>query len=444
MKTSTWFQNKWDAYRTNFWFLPATMSLSAIAACLFLLRVDRSAGFLLPETGAGSLNAMRSVLAVLISALVTALSIVFSSTVVVLTLAASQLGPRLLRTYVRDRSNQVLIGIFSSTVFYNLTALFVVGRLEESRGIPNFTVLGGFLMTCAALFVLIYFIHHVARSIQAPNVILSVSQELLGLIRRTYPERNKSEEPLFASPLLPAKIAALHSAGSGYIQAVDAKTLLAVTTEEDLVLRTWHRPGDFVIEGEHLADIHGTGTIDEELPGSLAACFILGENRTATQDVEFVLIEIVEIAVRALSPGINDPFTAKACVDRLAEALCLLADREQPKTFHRDGEDHLRLVLDQPTFGGFCDAAFHQIRQHGASDVYVLIHLMESLNRIMLHARNDRQKEAVWRHAALVIRAGQRLPEENDREDLNLRFKLLTETFGQTPGALPPETDPAP
>lgn len=431
MKTSTWFQNRWDAYRSNFWFLPATMSLAAIATCLFLLHVDRSAGFLLPETGAGSLNAMRSVLAVLIGALVTALSIVFSSTVVVLTLAASQLGPRLLRTYVRDRSNQVLIGVFSSTVFYNLTALFVVGRLQESRGIPNLTVLGGFLMTCAALFVLIYFIHHVARNIQAPNVILSVSEELRALIRRTYPELDEGGEEQEESPVLPQKVTSLHATGTGYIQAVDERTLLVLTTEQQLVLRTWRRPGDFVIQGEHLADVHGTGIFDEELLPSLAGCFILGENRTATQDVEFVLIEIVEIAIRALSPGINDPFTAKTCVDRLAEALCLLADREQPRVFHRDGDTNLRLVLDQPTFGSFCDAAFHQIRQHGSSDVYVLIHLIESLNRIMLHARNDRQKEAIWRHAALVNNAGQSLPEEGDRQDLDRRFKLLTETFTQ-------------
>ncbi|MEA3507370.1 MAG: DUF2254 family protein [Synergistota bacterium] len=120
MKTSTWFQNTWDSFKSNFWFLPASMSLAAMLTCLVLLAIDRKTGFLLPSMGVGSLNAMRSILAVLIGALVTALSIAFSSTVVVLTLAASQLGPRLLRIYVRDRSNQALIGVFSSTVFTTL------------------------------------------------------------------------------------------------------------------------------------------------------------------------------------------------------------------------------------------------------------------------------------------------------------------------------------
>jgi len=426
MKTSTWFQNKWDSFRSNFWFLPTIMSLAAILACLILLQLDQRVGFLLPETGAGSLNSMRSVLAVLIGALVTALSIVFSSTVVVLTLAASQLGPRLLRTYVRDRSNQTLIGVFSSTVFYNLTALFVLGRLQESEGIPNFTVLVGFLMTCGALFVLIYFIHHVARNIQAPNVILNVSQELLSLIRNTYPEIEEKQEELSEETALPQNGTRISAIRSGYIQAVDIQTLMNLASEHKLVIRTLHRPGHFIIQKEALVEIYGRDIPMKEISPLIQECFILGEKRTATQDVEFVMIEIVEIAVRALSPGINDPFTARTCVDRLAEALCLLAERKQPQVYYYSEEGNLLLILDQPTFGTFCDVSFHQIRQHASSDVYVLIHMMESLYLIMSHVRNIDQKKAIWRHAEMIHNAGQKLVEESDRKDLERRFALLS------------------
>jgi uncharacterized membrane protein len=429
MKTNTWFQNKWDSFRGNFWFLPTTMSIAAIVVCLLLLQFDQRVGFILPETGAGSLNSMRSVLAVLIGALVTALSIVFSSTVVVLTLAASQLGPRLLRTYVRDRSNQVLIGIFSSTVFYNLTALFVLGRLQESGGIPNFTVLGGFLMTCAALFVLIYFIHHVARNIQVPNVILNVSQELLNLIRNTYPEiegkEAATEEVTNERSELPETVTPIHAVSSGYIQAVSTAVLMDLAKENNLVIQTMHRPGHFIIRKEVLARVHSNEPVPEEVESMIANCFILGNTRTATQDVEFVMIEIVEIAVRALSPGINDPFTARTCVDRLAEALCLLADRQQPNTDHFDDEGNLRLILDQGTFESFCGAAFHQIRQHASSDVYVLLHMMESLVRIMEHVRNIEQKKVLWHHAEMIHNAGQRLAEEWDRKDLEELFSQI-------------------
>ncbi len=436
MKTSTWFQNKWDAFHSNFWFLPATISMMAILACLFLLQLDQRVGFILPETGSGSLNSMRSVLAVLISALVTALSIVFSSTVVVLTLAASQLGPRLLRTYVRDRSNQILIGVFSSTVFYNLTALFVLGRLQESVGIPNFTILGGFLMTCAALFVLIYFIHHVARNIQAPNVILSVSQELKYLIQRTYPEITEDKKETSVKPETSDIQIPILSTRSGYIQAVDVPSLIGLASEHDMVITTLHRPGQFIIQKEPLAKVHITD-LPGELLSNIEQCFIFGDNRTATQDVEFVMIEIVEIAVRALSPGINDPFTACTCLDRLAEALCLLADREQPEIYHHDKEGNLRLILDQPTFGSFCDASFHQIRQQASSDVYVLIHMMESLQRIMTHVKTIEQKQSLWRHAEMINSAGLGLPQERDRQDLENRFKLLSFGTKDTTGTEP-------
>lgn len=435
MKTSTWFQNTWDSFRSNFWFLPALMSFGAMILCLLLLAVDRRIGFMLPFTGAGSLDSMRSILAVLIGALVTALSIAFSSTVVVLTLAASQLGPRLLRIYVRDRSNQILIGIFSSTVFYNLTALFVVGRLDDSGGVPNLTILGAFGMTCAALFVLIYFIHHVARSIQAPNVILSVAAELRVLILSTYPDQNrmgdsslqKNSEELVSQ--LPLRVGSATSSRSGYVQAVDLKNLLDLAVTHSCTVRALCRPGDFVMEGEELADIHGEEPLDEATYGLISSGFIVGNHRTATQDVEFVLAELVEIAVRALSPGINDPFTAGTCVDRLTEALRLLSERGEPNLREYDNTGKLRLLIDHVDFDRFCDTAYHQIRQHASSEPSILIHLVESFEKVMLHTKKKDQRQSLWRHACMVQRAGERLAEPDDRADVDRRFQHLETVF---------------
>jgi len=439
MKTSTWFQNKWDSFRSNFWLLPAMMSTGAMVLCLVLLSIDRRIGFILPFTGAGSLNSMRSILAVLIGALVTTLSIAFSSTVVVLTLAASQLGPRLLRIYVRDKSNQVLIGIFSSAVFYNLTALFVVGRLDDSGGVPNLTILGAFGMTCAALFVLIYFIHHVARSIQAPNVILSVAAELRSLIRTTYPDQNLLEDSSLhmdseelVSQLLPL-IGSVRSPRSGYIQAVDVKSLLNLAKAHSCTVRAIRMSGDFVMEGESLADIHGEEPLEKEIYDLITSGFIVGNYRTATQDVEFVLLELVEIAVRALSPGINDPFTARTCVDRLTEALCLFSERGEPNLREYDEAGKLRLLIDHANFNRFCDTAYHQIRQHAASEPSILIHLIESFEKVMLHTKKKDQKQSLWRHACMVKRAGERLAEPDDRADVDRRFQHLAVVFRGQP-----------
>lgn len=436
MKNRTWFRNAWDSFKSNFWFLPTCMSVSAIAACVLLLFIDGRTGSLLPAMGAGSLNTMRSTLAVLIGALVTALSIAFSSTVVVLTLAASQLGPRLLRIYVRDRSNQVLIGIFSSAVFYNLTALYVIGRIDEAGTVPNLTILGSFLMTCAALFVLIYFIHHVARSIQAPNVILSIAGELRTLVETFYADEDASgrkdtggRRHQEVASLLPEKQGAVTSRRSGYIQALDVKTLVEIASKSSCVIRVIARPGDFVMEGEPLANIHGRERPGEGLESVAAAAFYIGNNRTATQDLEFVLLELVEIAVRALSPGINDPFTASTCVDRLTEALCSIADSGGPRPCRYDEKGKLRVVLNETDFDGYMDAAFNQIRQYAQNDASVLIHLLESFEKIMKRTERRSDKKTLWRHSCMVYRAGQRLKEPQDRSDIQKRFKSVLQLY---------------
>ena len=459
---NTWLENRWDALRTNFWFLPGMMAAAAVVACLLLLHVDSVIGESFPLLQAGSIEGVRTLLGVLIGAMVTAVSIVFSTTVVVLTLAASQLGPRLLRTYVRDRSNQVLFGVFMATLFYSLTAMFVVGRMSPTGNLPNLTILGAFGLTCASLIVLIYFIHHVARAIQAPNVILSVSAELRRLIARTYPLEppEGSEEPVTENidEKLPEHAVSIAAETSGYMQAIDTDGLMKLTQEQDIVVRTLHRPGHFVMECDTLAEVYSAEEVEQAVVERIRAMiqwrperkldldthagiqskFIMGHRRTATQDVEFVLMELVEIALRALSPGINDPFTAMTCVDRLTEALRRLAPRYIPSRYRYDDGGTLRLIVDRTSFRGFCNAAFHQIRQHAASNTAVLIRMLEDLRLLLAVTRTEEQKAVVWKHACMIRRAAERLPEPEDRKDVEERFNDLARDAGH-PDAHPEE-----
>jgi uncharacterized membrane protein len=453
----TWLANKWSTLRTNFWVIPGAMAALAVVLSLMLLFLDNRV-IRQPFTmlRAGSLEGVRTLLGVLIGALVTSVSIVFSTTVVVLTLAASQLGPRLLRTYVRDRNNQVLLGVFIATLFYCLTALFVVGRMEGSEGLPNLTVLGAFALTCASLIVLVYFIHHVALSIQAPNVIIAVSTELNQLIERTYPEEQEDEAPVPVDKKdeedLPPESASVFSKVSGYLQAVDEAGLMRIAREGNLLVVTHNRPGHYVMEGCPLAKVYSAAQVQEGVieqirsmfawtqekkleAGVIAriqAKFIMGARRTATQDVEFVLLELVEIAVRALSPGINDPFTAVTCIDRLAEALRLLVRRHMPTSHRYDDERVLRLILEQTSFEGICAAAFNQIRQHAGVNVTVLIHLMDAIRLVLVQARTEKQEAVLWRHACMVRRAAKALPEQEDRDDVEERFQMLVPESGNS------------
>ena len=211
------------------------------------------------------------------------------------------------------------------------------------------------------------------------------------------------------------------------------KSLLNLAKTHSCTVRVICMSGDFVMEGESLADIHGEEPLEKEIYDLITSGFIVGNYRTATQDVEFVLLELVEIAVRALSPGINDPFTARTCLDRLSEALCLLSERGEPSLREYDDAGKLLLLIDHVDFNRFCDTAFHQIRQHAASETSVLIHLLESLEKVMLHVKRSDHKRSIWRHACMVQRAGARLAEMNDREDVDRRFRHLAVIFRGQP-----------
>jgi uncharacterized membrane protein len=200
--------------------------------------------------------------------------------------------------------------------------------------------------------------------------------------------------------------------------------LLAAATSGDLLVVSLHRPGDFVVEGECLARIHGAEP-DGEACRQIRSAFILGPRRTATQDPEFVLFELVEIAVRALSPGVNDPRTAMSCTDYIVAALCRLQERGMPRRVLADEEGRPRVWLDQTSFTGICNAGLDQIRQHGRTDVAVTARLLEGLAAVARRASTDEQREAVMRQARMVMRGARDLPEELDRQAIEERFALV-------------------
>jgi len=433
-------ENRWEALRTNFWFVPAFMVAGAVALFAGLLTLDAAVATAGAWVHFGTVEGIRVLLGVLIGSLATALSVVFSITIVALTLAASQLGPRLLRTFMRDRANQVTLGLFVSTFVYCLLTLVSIGKAEQRPETPDITILGGLLLTLASLAVLVYFIHHVAEALQAPNVILAVSRELEWVIDREFPETLKPSDREKEPPPttdLPQKAGDIAATEDEYIQAIDVAGLVDVAAERDLVIRVTHRPGDFVVRGEPLAVVYGAetleGDVERMIRRMMRTAFILGVRRTSVQDVEYVLTQLVEMAVRALSPGINDPFTAMTCVEKLEAALCHLAGRRMPPVQRCDEEGRLRLILDQTTFAGICNSAFDQVRQHARTDAAVMIRMLEALHVIARYVRTDEQRQAVWRQAAMIHRAGQDLPEPLDRKDAEERFQAIEKALQPDP-----------
>ena len=325
----------WEALRGSFWLLPAAMTAAAIGLSFAAVAVDRAteAEELFGWTYRGGPDGARGVLATIAGSMVTVAGVVFSITVVALSLASQQFGPRLIRNFTRDRGNQLVLGTFVATFVYCLLVLRTVNGTGKATFVPELGVTVGVGLALASLGVLIYFIHHVAVSIQASAVVERVGAELDGLIGEVYPEEigERAEPADRPAEAPPADARAVRADATGYVVAVDADAVLRVAAGSDLVVHLPTPPGRFVRRGDAVALVVAAGgRLPDGVEEDLRNAVTVGPTRTGYQDVEFGLLQLTEIAVRALSPGVNDPFTAAECVDRLGDALGRLAWRTFP------------------------------------------------------------------------------------------------------------------
>lgn len=441
----------WDRLRSSFWFVPAAMACLAVALALSAVAIDEAAGDdWLQRLGwgySGGAEGASLLLGTVAGSMIAIAGTVFSMTLVALSLASSQLGPRLLRNFMRDTANQVVLGTFVATFVYCLLVLRTIRRADEVAFVPHLSVSIGVLLAMVSIGVLIYFIHHVSVSIQADEVIAHVGRELEDGIDRLFPghlgqpgsQHSDSSGPAELPAAFAREARPVGAAEDGYLQLIDGGALMALASREDLLLQLERRPGHYLVKGQTMVMVWPADRVTDALVEQLNDAFVFGNQRTATQDVEFSLRQLVEIAVRALSPGINDPFTAIACVDRLGSALCRLARREAPSPLRYDDEGRLRLVAPGSSFAGIVDAAFNQIRQSARSNPAVAIRMLDVMAQIAGHLQHKADAACLQRHAEMIVRgAREAVPEAEDRLAVELRFtaadRVLRSLHGQRDG----------
>ncbi len=433
--------------RYSFWFVPILMALGAVGLAYGTVAIEGPLTTWLNSALGwkfnGGAEGAAAVLGNIAGSMITIAGVVFSMTLVALSLTVSNLGPRLLRNFMRDRSTQVVLGTFVATFLYCLLVLRTIRRQEEILFIPHFAVSLGVLFAVLSVGVLIYFIHHVARSIQANEIVAQLSRELNERIGRLFPEAvgegaprvlPEDPDPLFLETF-ESQSRPVGARDDGYLQFVDKDVLLAVAAERDLVLRLEHRTGQYVVFGQPLVRVWPGERVDDGLADRISFAFTLGIQRTPSHDLEFVVDQLVEIAVRALSPGVNDPFTAIVCIDRLGSSLCRLAQRKRPSPYLHDEGYALRVIAPGITFSSFADAAFNQIRQYGRSSAAVTIRLLETLAVAAEFATLPEDLETLQRHGDMVIRgAREGLPEEKDRQEAEERYDALCRVINEKSG----------
>lgn len=385
-------------------------------------------------TFTGGAEGASAVLGIIAGSMITTAGVVFSMTLVALSLASSQLGPRLLRGFMRDTTTQVVLGTFIATFLYCLLVLRTIRRAEEVSFVPHLSVTFGVLLAVASVGVLIYFIHHVSVSIQANEIVARISKELRGRIDHLFPEHIGQGTPTIpAEPPDAGFLEAFDKGarpvdadGDGYLQFIDGAALLALAMEEDLVIRLEQRPGSYIVANRPLALIWPESRATDRLTDQVRSLFVLGNQRTSDQDIEFGVNQLVEIAVRALSPGVNDPFTAMTCVDHLGSALCRLATRVMPSIYHHDHQHQLRVIAPANTFPEITDAAFNQLRQYSRSSTAVTIRLLETIAVVAKFTHRAEDRTTLQRHAEMIARgAMEGLSEEEDRRAVEERCQAV-------------------
>ncbi len=350
----------------------------------------------------GAAAGARDVLGVLASATIGVAGTTFSITVAALTLASNQMGPRLLRNFTSDAGNQYALGALVATFAFSLVALRSVHEGDGGGFVPQLAVSVGLLMGFGCIGVLIWFLHHVAASISVDRVVALVAAELDQALDKACGDGAGPG----AAPGPAPDAAPLRAPGSGYLRVLDDASLADWAAGCGAVLHLDVRAGGFVLPGSVVGRVSPPG-IREEAQAALAEAMVLGQARSVEQDLEYAVRQLVEIALRALSPGINDPFTAIGVLDRLGATLAGLAGRHLPDgVFPRDGT--VRLVRPATDYAGLADAMFHMLRQAASGQPAVMIRMLEVLAAVAAVEPDSGRRAVLARHADLAAAAALR------------------------------------
>jgi uncharacterized membrane protein len=423
-----------EVLRTSLWFVPSLEVVAAIGLFIGTLAADRAAyrgDFTLPGwVISGSADAARQILTTIAAAIITVVGVVFSIILVTLTLASTQFGPRMLRNFIRDRGTQVTLGTFVATFVYSVLVLASIGVGSHGDFVPHISVTTTLGLTVIDLAVLIYFIHHTAVSIQLPQVIASIAADLAEAIREqgSGPDRPGLENGLSAVELVnrtEATGAVLLAPVSGYVQFIKHQNLVRLATRADAVINLEHRPGHFIVRGHQFATVWPPEAASL-VRQAMSRAHIIGSQRTLTQDASFGFDQLVEIAIRALSPAVNDPFTAMTCIDWLGENLCKIVAGWHPARVHRDAAGYIRVITAEPAYDRLVQRSFEKIRQSSLGMPAVMIRELEALARIMAETTSDGQRRVLLEQAAMIDRASERsVPEAADRTDIRRRYEAI-------------------
>jgi uncharacterized membrane protein len=409
---------RWDRLKVSFWFAPALMALGAVLLAWAMYWLDSlvpnealaSSRFVL----SGTPGEMRSALLSMAGTVLATAGVVFTLLTLPLSTVAAQYGSRLLRLFLGDRTTQFVLGMFVATFVYCIAAALSIPPADVAPESPQLTASLGVYLMLATFATLILLVQHISTMLQAPNIAAAAGVELQNVVSAEISNevtsgdegsgrldaRPNSED----APIALAEIDGypIRARSTGYIQFVDPDTLLTLAREKDLIIRLLRRPGHYIWSGAVVALVSPADRVDEQLDKLIRRAFQVGNGRTPTQDIEYAVNQLTEMAVRAMSPAINDPFTAMTCLDHVGYGLMEFIRQGRKGSHYYDRDGKLRLVLEPVTLEVLLDAAFDMLRHASCDNASVLLHMLKVIDLIGQEVKTPEARQQLLRHVSLI------------------------------------------
>ncbi|MBJ6127001.1 DUF2254 domain-containing protein [Microvirga splendida] len=406
--------------RGQLWILPALMCVGALLLAYLMLSPALGFEYLVEAElwwlFSGDAGTARDLLSTLLSGMMTMTSLVVSMTFITLTLAANQLGPRLIWNFIEDRQIQAVLGLFLATIFYIVVVLRSIDDTLGPQNVPHLAITTATVLTLVCLFSLLFYVHKVSRAIIADTVVERVADAL----QQSLDDLLSNEEKPAAEHSvadLPAHVCWISIGKAGYIQTIDYGQLVHVAKKHDIVLRVTARAGHFLLHSGKHVEVLSCHAVEEDLSGKIRPAFIIGQERNAAQDLEYSFRQLVEVALRALSSGIKDPFTVIAVVDHLGKALELLLMKAPQEPNIYDDEGQLRVIASLSDAEGLVEASFNQIRQSASDQPAILIHIADTLRRLAEAVDTTRVQDVLLQQLDGLAQSAEGLAFRHDREE---------------------------
>jgi uncharacterized membrane protein len=412
---------RWDRLKVSFWFAPALMALSAVLLAWVMYAIDiRLPNEVLEDSHfvlSGTVGEMRSALLGMATTVLTTAGVVFTLLTLPLSTVAAQYGSRLLRLFLGDRTTQSVLGMFVGTFVYCVAAALSIPPVNVQPEGPQLTTTVGLYLMLATFGSLILLVQHISTMLQAPNIAAAGGAELLDAVNAEFPEETTSGDGggTIATTIqsMPAGQAIKNSVPetegylvqarrSGYIQYIDTEILLTLARERNLVVQIRHKPGQFIRRSQVLAQVWPASQVDEQLDKSIRRTYQIGTVRIPTQDVEYAVKQLVEMAVRAMSSAINDPYTAMTCLDYIGEGLALFIRQDEQTSRYFYADERLSFVLEPLTFEELLSTAFDMLRHASRDNATVLLHMLEVIAVIEQEAKSPDVRQRLSYHAGLI------------------------------------------